>query len=240
MLKPYLADLEVESMKKFILDHKRFSQKCLRLFLNNNLFWRSSSRLSAMKKASLNKRREKFIQVMLHQANSSRKWGSMKWGSKWNCIYHAIHMSNSWRILSSAHRLPEKETVRMFVSGLNPEIFRKEIYSWSFETLVDVMAKTRHELSSYRDIVQISERIKRPKVTKSQTIGLRNHSYPENHEATPRILLGRHLRRTRKYLARQRQWILKMSSVSCVARKDTMLRNARTQRIERVSSRSGC
>jgi len=25
---PHLADLEVESMKKFILDYKRYSQKC--------------------------------------------------------------------------------------------------------------------------------------------------------------------------------------------------------------------
>ena len=46
---------------------------------------------------------------------------------------------------------PEKEIVKMFVSGLNPEVFREEIYS-AFETLVDVMAETRHELANYRDI----------------------------------------------------------------------------------------
>jgi len=49
----------------------------------------------------------------------------------------------------------------MFVSGLKPEIFREEIYSRAFETLVDVMAETRHELANYRDIMEISERINR-------------------------------------------------------------------------------
>ena len=54
----------------------------------------------------------------------------------------------------------------MFVSGLKPEVFREEIYSRAFETLVDVMAKTRHELANYRDIIDISERMKRPKPKK--------------------------------------------------------------------------
>jgi len=58
--------------------------------------------------------------------------------------------------------------VKMFVSGLKPEVFREEIYSRAFETLVDVMAKTRHELANYRDIVEISERIKRPELKKDE------------------------------------------------------------------------
>ena len=41
----------------------------------------------------------------------------------------------------NAHRLPEKEIVKMFVSGLKPEVFREEIYSRAFETLVYVMAE---------------------------------------------------------------------------------------------------
>ena len=61
---------------------------------------------------------------------------------------------------------PEKEIVKFFVNGLKPDIFREEIYSSSFETLVDVMAETRHELSNCRDIIEISERIKRPEVKK--------------------------------------------------------------------------
>ena len=36
---------------------------------------------------------------------------------------------------------PEIEIVKVFVSGLKPEVFREEIYSRAFETLVDVMKK---------------------------------------------------------------------------------------------------
>ena len=54
----------------------------------------------------------------------------------------------------------------MFVSGLKPEVFREEIYSRAFETLVDVMAETRHELANFRDIIELSERIKRPEPKK--------------------------------------------------------------------------
>ena len=66
----------------------------------------------------------------------------------------------------NAHRLPEKEIVKMFVSGLKPKIFREEIYSRAFETLLDVMAETKHELANYRDIMEIFERIKRPEPRK--------------------------------------------------------------------------
>ena len=48
-----------------------------------------------------------------------------------------------------------------FVSERKPENSREEIYSRSFETLVDVMAEIRHELANHRDIIEISERIKR-------------------------------------------------------------------------------
>ena len=66
----------------------------------------------------------------------------------------------------NAHRLPEKKIVKMFVSGLRPEIFREEIYCHAFETLVDVIAETRLELANYRGIMKISKRIKRPEPTK--------------------------------------------------------------------------
>jgi hypothetical protein len=32
---PYLLDLEIESMKNFILEYKRYSQKCLRQLLRS-------------------------------------------------------------------------------------------------------------------------------------------------------------------------------------------------------------
>ena len=55
----------------------------------------------------------------------------------------------------NAHWLPKKEILKMFVSGLKPVVvFREEIYSRAFETLVDVMAETRHELANYRDIIK--------------------------------------------------------------------------------------
>ena len=53
---------------------------------------------------------------------------------------------------------PEKVIVKIFVSGLKPEVFREEIYSRAFE---GVMAETRHELAN-RDVIEISERIMRP------------------------------------------------------------------------------
>ena len=48
--------------------------------------------------------------------------------------------------------------MKIFVNGLKPDIFREEIYSRSFETLVGVMAETDINC----DIIEISERIKRP------------------------------------------------------------------------------
>ena len=66
----------------------------------------------------------------------------------------------------NTHWLPEKEVVKMFVSGLKPEIFRDEIYSRAFETLVHVMTEARRELANYRDIMETSERIKCPEPKK--------------------------------------------------------------------------
>ena len=59
----------------------------------------------------------------------------------------------------NAHRLPE---IAFFVIGLRPVIFREEINSPWCVKLVDIMAerRRRNELSNYRDILEISERIK--------------------------------------------------------------------------------
>ena len=82
----------------------------------------------------------------------------------------------------NAHRLPENE-ILIFLS----EVFR-EIYSRAFETLVDVMAKTRHDFASYRDIIEISERIK--EVKKSRKIGLRNLTYPRKSGSYTKAPIG--------------------------------------------------
>ena len=59
------------------------------------------------------------------------------------------------------HPLPDKEIAKCFVSGLKPDVFREEKYSRSFDTLEDVIREAREELSTYGDILEISERIKK-------------------------------------------------------------------------------
>ena len=109
--------------------------------------------------------KDQFIEIMLrlHQANSSRKWRLMVDNAKmeksdlsFNIYVQYVEEFKFWVMATgNAHRLPEKEIVKMFVHGLKPEIFREEIYSRAFESLVDVMAETRHELENYRDIMDI-------------------------------------------------------------------------------------
>ena len=64
-------------------------------------------------------------------------------------------------VAGRVHRLPEQEVTKSFVSCLKLDIFRNEIYSRKFETLDDVICKAMEELSTYRDILEISDRIKK-------------------------------------------------------------------------------
>jgi len=94
--------------------------------------------------------------------------------------------------------------MKMFVCGLKPEVFR-EVYSRAFETLVDVMADTRHELANYRDIIELSERIKRPepkKEAKDRTLDGHISRKQGSYSKAP----GRLSTKTRKYLIPRRQW----------------------------------
>ena len=59
------------------------------------------------------------------------------------------------------HRLPDKEIAKYFLSGFKPDVFCEEMYSQSFDTLEDVIREAREELSTYRDILEISEQIKK-------------------------------------------------------------------------------
>ena len=59
------------------------------------------------------------------------------------------------------HRLPDKEIAKCFVSVLKPDVFREEMYYRSFDTLEDVIREAREDLSTYRDILEISDRIKK-------------------------------------------------------------------------------
>ena len=64
-------------------------------------------------------------------------------------------------VAGRTHRLPGKEIAKCFVSGLKPDVFREEMYSRTFETLEDVIREAREDLSTYRDILEISDRIKK-------------------------------------------------------------------------------
>jgi len=54
-----------------------------------------------------------------------------------------------------------KQKSKRFVSGLKPDVFREEMYSRTFKILENVIREPREELSSYRDILEISDRIKK-------------------------------------------------------------------------------
>ena len=47
------------------------------------------------------------------------------------------------------------------MSGLKHDVFRDEMYSRSFDTFEDVIREAREDLSTYRDILEISDRIKK-------------------------------------------------------------------------------
>ena len=95
---PYLADFEMESMKKFILDFKKYSQKCLRQLLRNMQQFILEDHLDIIVSESggeidevMHLERDELIRIMLrmHQANSSRKWRLLVKMRKWkNPISH--------------------------------------------------------------------------------------------------------------------------------------------------------
>ena len=66
-----------------------------------------------------------------------------------------------------AHRLPEIE-IDFFVTGLKCDLFREEISSRSYETLQEAMDESRAELSTYLDMLEITDRIKMADVKKEK------------------------------------------------------------------------
>ena len=68
---------------------------------------------------------------------------------------------------------PDKEIAKCFVTGLKPDIFREEMYSRTFENLDDVVREASEELSTYRDVLEISDRVKKsePKLRLFQECG---------------------------------------------------------------------
>ena len=133
---PHLAHLEVESMKKFILDYKRYGQKFPRQLLWKMQQFILEDQLEVICDEDgreyediVELEKEEFIQIILrlHQANSSRKWK--------NQIYlntYIQYMEDFKFWVLAAGYFPEKEIVKIFVSGIKPDIFREWAQAWNF------------------------------------------------------------------------------------------------------------
>ena len=64
-------------------------------------------------------------------------------------------------VAGRTHRLTDKEIAKCFVYGLKPDVFRKEMYWRTLETLEDFIREAREDLSTHRDILEISDKIKK-------------------------------------------------------------------------------
>ena len=116
--------------------------------------------------------RDEFISLMLkiHQADSSRDWRLLIKNAKMEksdlsltTYVQYVEDFRFWvNVAGRPHRIPDKEIAKCFVNGLKPELFREETYARSFENLDDVVRDAREELHTYRDIMEISDRVKRP------------------------------------------------------------------------------
>jgi hypothetical protein len=162
---PQLADLEIESMKKFILDYKRYSQKCPEQLCRRMQYFILEDHLDIIAEFGLHDRddimvleRDDFIVVMLemHQANSSRKWQLMLKNAKMvkedlslSAYSQYVEDFKFWmKVAGDTHKIPDKEIVKIFVNGLKPEIYRDEIYSRACETMVHVINEAREQLGA--------------------------------------------------------------------------------------------
>jgi hypothetical protein len=54
--------------------------------------------------------------------------------------------------------------VKLFVNGLKPEIFRDEMYSRSCENIQGTINEAREELSTYRELLDTQERMRKTDV----------------------------------------------------------------------------
>ena len=70
----------------------------------------------------------------------------------------------AWR----AHRFPGEEILEMFVTGIKHDLFRKEIHSRKRETSQEAMDESRAKLSTYRDILDITDLVNKADVTKEK------------------------------------------------------------------------
>ena len=104
--------------------------------------------------------------LRMHQTNSSRKWRIMVKTAKMEksdlTLPTFAQYVEDFRFCVNAagraHRVPEKEISKIFVSWLKPDLFREEIYTTRCETLQESMDESRAELATYRDIFEITDR----------------------------------------------------------------------------------
>ena len=67
---------------------------------------------------------------------------------------------------------------------MKPDIFREEMYSKTFENSDDVVRESREELSTYRDILEISDCVKKSEPKKD--LGKDERDYPKSVSTFPK------------------------------------------------------
>ena len=106
-----------------------------------------------------------FARLPMYAANSSRKWRLTTMEKSDLSLSAYVQYVEDFRFLMNVsgrvHRLQENEITKSFVIGLKLDEFREEMYFRTFKTLDDIIREAREELSTFRDILEISDRIKK-------------------------------------------------------------------------------
>jgi hypothetical protein len=98
--------------------------------------------------------------LKIHQANSSRKWRRRVKNAKMEKSDLSLSTFTQYmddfkfwlKAAGDHHSIPEKEVVKIFVSGLKPELFRDEIHSRACENMRNVINEAREELATYKKV----------------------------------------------------------------------------------------
>ena len=129
---PYLSDLEIESMKKFILEYKRYSQKCPRQRLRSMQQFVLEEHMDVLCSEAgmeleeiMELARDDFITSMLrlHQDSSSRRWRLMIKNAKMektdltvSTYVQYVEDYKFWaNVTGRPHRLSDREIAKFFV-----------------------------------------------------------------------------------------------------------------------------
>jgi hypothetical protein len=143
--------LEIESMKKFILETKDSQRRRMQHFiLEDHVDFGIHDRDEIM---AQNWDNFKVTMLEMHQANSSRKWCLMMKNAKMekqdlslSTYAHYVDDFKFWIMTAGdVHKPLDKEIVKSFVSGLKPDTYREEIYSRASENLREVINEARDE-----------------------------------------------------------------------------------------------